>query len=145
MQPRMVDDDLTVSSAIVVDDVAAIKDAGFKSIICNRYDGEDPGQTSFADIERAAADHGLQVVWQPVTGMVEDASGHEFVQHMDALPKPVFAYCRAGVRCVLLWSLAKAGKIPTAEIVSQAANAGFDISGLAPRLDALAERNQGEH
>ena len=143
MQPRKVDDDQTVSSAIVVDDVVAIRDAGFKSIICNRYDGEDPGQTSFAAIERAAADQGLKAVWQPVTGMVVDASGQEFAQYLDALPKPVFAYCRAGVRCVLLWSLAKAGKTSTAEIVAKAANAGFDISGLAPRLEAIAEQDIG--
>ena len=143
MQPRKVDDDLTVSSAIVVDDVVAIRDAGFKSIICNRYDGEDPGQTRFADIERAAADQGLKAVWQPVTGMVEDATGQEFGHYLDSLPKPVFAYCRAGVRCVLLWSLAKAGKTPTAEIVAKAANAGFDISGLAPRLEAIAEQDRG--
>ena len=138
MQPMRVNDDITVCGAINVYDVAAIKAAGFRSIVCNRFDGEDPGQTAFSEIEAAAISHGLTVAWQAVGGMVADDDGVEFGQVVDGLPKPVFAYCRAGTRCIVLWSLSQAGRLPTDEIISQAANAGYDLRGLVPRIEALA-------
>ncbi len=139
MQPMKVNDEITVCGAINAADVAAIKGAGFRSIICNRFDGEDPGQTSFAAIEAAAAEQGLEAVWQPVGGMVEDADGQEFGRIFDGLPKPVFAYCRAGTRCVVLWSLSQAGRLSFKEIMAGGAEAGYDLRGLAPRIEALAE------
>ncbi len=138
MQLMRVNSEIAVCGAIEVADVAAIKAAGYRSIICNRYDGEDPGQTSFAEIEAAAAEHGLKIVWQPVSGMVGDDQGQEFGRIMDDLPKPVFAYCRAGTRCILLWSLSQAGKLSLDEIMSGGAAAGYDLRGLAPRIEALA-------
>ena len=143
MQPMKVNDEMTVCGAIAVEDVSAIKAAGFRSIICNRFDGEDPGQTNFAEIEAAAIEHGLKIVWQPVSGMVGDDDGCEFGRLVEALPAPVFAYCRSGTRCTVLWSLSQAGKRSMDEIMSGAAAAGHDLRGLAPRIDALARR-QGE-
>ena len=50
MEYRQITDDYAVSGQIVTDDVAAIKEAGFRSIICNRPDDEQPGQPSAAEI-----------------------------------------------------------------------------------------------
>lgn len=49
-------DDLSVSPQIVPAKMAAIKAAGYKSIICNRPDGEQP---TFSQIEAAAKAAGL--------------------------------------------------------------------------------------
>ena len=54
MDIRQVTDDYAVSGQIAADDIAAIKDAGFRSIICNRPDNEQPGQPSAAEIAVAA-------------------------------------------------------------------------------------------
>ena len=38
MEIRQVNDDYAVSAQIAVDDITAIKEAGYRSIICNRPD-----------------------------------------------------------------------------------------------------------
>ena len=48
---------------------------------------------------------------------------------------PVLAYCASGTRCSVLWSLVQAGTLPTDEILQATARAGYDLSGLRPRLD----------
>ena len=44
MQLNKVTDALSVSPQITAEDVAAIRDAGFRAIICNRPDGEGADQ-----------------------------------------------------------------------------------------------------
>ena len=51
---RRLSDDFSVSPQIAVTDLQSIWDAGFRSIICNRPDNEDPGQPSVDEIETAA-------------------------------------------------------------------------------------------
>jgi sulfide:quinone oxidoreductase len=43
---------------------------------------------------------------------VTDAQGSAFGQLLDELPKPVFAYCRSGMRCTTLWRLSSASHTP---------------------------------
>lgn len=52
---------LAVSPQIAVQDIPAIATAGYKSIICNRPDGEGADQPGFAEIEQAALAAGLTV------------------------------------------------------------------------------------
>jgi sulfide:quinone oxidoreductase len=106
MHPRRLADILSVSPQIAVADVAAIAGAGFRSIVCNRPDGEDPGQPRFAEIAAAAAAAGLRAVHQPVaSGAVTAVDGAMFAAILADLPKPVLAYCRSGARSTTLWSL----------------------------------------
>ena len=55
---------LSVSEQVLPQEVAALAAAGFKSIVCNRPDGEGADQPSFAEIEAAATAAGLPVVDQ---------------------------------------------------------------------------------
>jgi uncharacterized protein (TIGR01244 family) len=52
---------------------------------------------------------------------------------------PVLAYCRSGTRSCNLWALAaaKAGRNPNL-LLAQAEDAGYDLRGIRPMLDALA-------
>ncbi|TJV43384.1 MAG: TIGR01244 family phosphatase, partial [Mesorhizobium sp.] len=52
MEYRQITEDYSVSGQIQPEEVAAIKAAGFKSVICNRPDDEQPGQPS-ADTVKA--------------------------------------------------------------------------------------------
>ena len=141
MNARQVNDQFAVSGQIAVEDVAVVAAAGFRSMICNRPDGESFDQTDYALISAEAERCGLEIRWQPVmSGHVSDEEGREFGEIVAALPAPVFAYCRSGTRCIVLWSLSQAGSLPTSEIIAAAGNAGYDLSGLTPRLDALAVR-----
>ena len=139
MQVRRVSDELAVSPQISVADVAEAAAQGFKAIVSNRPDGESADQIAFGEIEAAAKAKGLEIVWQPViSGQMSDEEGRKFGEIVDGLPGPVLAYCRSGTRCIMLWALSQAGQQPPADIVGQAAQAGYDLSALAPRLEHLA-------
>lgn len=138
MQGRRVTDELAVSPQISAADVSDIAAAGFRSIVCNRPDGKSGDQVEYAEIEAAAKAAGLEIVWQPVvSGAVHNSDGERFGEIVAGLPEPVFAYCRSGTRCIMLWSLSQAKARSSDEIVRIAAEAGYDLRGLAPRLDAI--------
>lgn len=140
MEIRTIHSDLAVSPQISVEDVAKIAEAGYRSIICNRPDGETDDQIPFAEIEIKAKELGLPFVYQPViSGQVLDSDAADFRKISEDLPKPIFAYCRTGTRCTMLWSLAEAGQQPLEAIISQAAAAGYDLSKMAPRIEGLAK------
>lgn len=134
---KRLSDDLTVSPQVPLEGLPAIAEAGFKTIICNRPDQEDPGQPSFDEIRAKANECGLEAVFMPVvSGNVQEADADAFADILSKAAKPVFAYCRTGTRCTILWSLANAGKMLTQEIVNAAASAGYDMSALVPRIEA---------
>jgi sulfide:quinone oxidoreductase len=126
---------LSVSVQIVASDLQAIADAGFKSIICNRPDGEGSDQPGFNEIELAAERLGLVAHYLPAeSGKVSDAQGAAFGQLMDSLPKPVLAYCRTGMRSTTMWALSSAGKVPLPLIIESSAKAGYDLKALVRRI-----------
>ena len=135
---RRVTDEVSVAPQISVADVAEIAAAGFRSIVCKRPDGESGDQVAFAEIEAAAKEAGLEIVWQPViSAAMTDLDAVRFGEIVDDLPKPVLAYCRSGTRCAALWSLSQAKARPTDEIIRRAAEAGYDLSGLGGRIEAI--------
>ena len=135
MEMKTLTPHITVSAQIGASDVAAIARAGFKSVICNRPDGEAADQPGFQEIEAAALAAGLQIRYLPAeSGKVTDAQGLAFGRVFDELPKPVFAYCRTGMRSVTMWALANAGKVALAQLIETAGSAGYDLKGLARRI-----------
>jgi uncharacterized protein (TIGR01244 family) len=99
------DQSLAVAGQINPEDMAAIRAAGFVSVINNRPDGEGgPSQPSDTQMKAAAQHAGLQYVYQPVVSSamtMEDA--RLFHEHLQTLPKPVLAFCRTGARCTRLY------------------------------------------
>ena len=110
MQPKLLTNDLSISPQISTNDIAEIKAAGFKSIICNRPDGEAFfGQPAFKDIEAVAKAAGLSVSYQPIyPGRMTESDAVVFAGSLHAMPKPILAYCRTGTRSATLWSQVKA-------------------------------------
>jgi sulfide:quinone oxidoreductase len=134
---KRLSDELTVSPQLPLEAIEDIAAAGFKTIICNRPDHEDPGQPSFSEVAAKAEAAGMKAIFQPVaSGNVSDADADAFAANLAAAPKPVFAYCRSGTRCTILWSLANAGHMAVEDIVKAAADAGYDMAPLAPRIAA---------
>jgi sulfide:quinone oxidoreductase len=136
MELKTIDKGLTVSPQISAADVAAIKKEGFRSIICNRPDGEGADQPTFAEIEKAAKKAGLEIRYLPVvSGKVQDADAEKFGEVLSELPKPVFAYCRTGTRSATLWSLDQGAKgTPLPDILAATRQAGYDMSGVVRRI-----------
>ena len=135
LELKRINGHVSVSPQISPDDVAAIKAAGFVAIVNNRPDGESPDQPPSAVIEKAAHDAGLAYHYIPLgregvtPEMVEETKSV-----LEGSAGPVFCYCRSGTRSTTLWALSQAGKQPATEIISAAANAGYDMSHLAGHL-----------
>jgi sulfide:quinone oxidoreductase len=71
---------LSVGPQVTVADLPALKQAGFRAIICNRPDGEGADQPTFEEVSRAAQDLGLKTLYLPiVAGRVSDkeAAGYD--------------------------------------------------------------------
>lgn len=135
MEMKRINADITVSPQISASDIAAIKDAGFKSIVCNRPDGESGDQPNFEEIEAAAKAAGLDMRYQPIiSGKITDQDALDFGANFGDLPKPIFAYCRTGTRCATLWSLSQAAQLNAAEILSATKAAGYDMGGVVRRI-----------
>ncbi len=135
MEIRRIDERLCVSPQIGVDDVAAIKAAGFVAIVNNRPDGEEDDQTDNAEIEAEARRLGLEFYFIPVTAPPFDPEMIRQTQEvLDTAKGPVFFYCRTGTRCANLWAISQAGKQPADKLIKAAAEAGYDISHLEGQL-----------
>lgn len=136
MDIRQITPDYAVSPQIKAQDIPDIKAAGFRSIMCNRPDGEEFGQPDFDAIAKAAQDAGLEVRCVPiVSGMVTPQAAQDFATALDQMPKPMLAYCRSGTRCTMLWSIVNHGEISGDDIINATRNAGYDMAGLVRQLD----------
>lgn len=103
MSYRRITNDYAVSPQITADQIAGIKAAGFRSVICNRPDNEDPGQPPAESIRRAAEAAGLAFRHVPViSGQMTRENVEDQARALQELEGPVFAYCRSGTRCTNL-------------------------------------------
>ncbi|MCY7296732.1 bifunctional protein tyrosine phosphatase family protein/NAD(P)/FAD-dependent oxidoreductase [Alteromonas sp. a30] len=135
MQYATVTQHLAVSAQISPDDVDAIKAAGFKSIVCNRPNGEGPDQPTFSEIESKAKALGMRSEYQPVvSGKVTAEDAKTFEDNLQSLPGPIFAYCRTGTRSITLWAMAAVKTHSFEEILALSQKAGYDLSGVIRRL-----------
>lgn len=135
MEIKTLTSNLSISPQVLVSEIQAIAQAGFKAIVCNRPDGEGPDQPSFKEIEQAANQYGLQAKYLPVeSGKVRDEEGQAFGQLLNTLPGPVLAYCRTGMRSTTLWALSQAGSLPLPHILEASQKTGFDMKALVQRI-----------
>jgi uncharacterized protein (TIGR01244 family) len=111
MEYRPITEDYAVSGQISPEDVQAIKEAGFRSIICNRPDDEQPGQPTAQEIAVAAAAADLIFRHIPFTsGQMTDEDVQKMVEALDEIPGPVFAFCRSGARSTNIYAAAQEAK-----------------------------------
>lgn len=139
MDIRKISDQLSVAPQLQVAELAQVKALGFASVINNRPDEEEAQQPLAADVAAQAKALGLAYQHQPViSGQITDADIDRFRQLLASEQAPVLAFCRTGTRCTMLWALAAAQPDNIDAIISTAAEAGYDISALKPRMQALA-------
>ena len=131
MDIRPLTDALSVAGQITPADLPALSGLGFRSIICNRPDGESADQPGWQDLARAAEQAGLRFHHLPVApGKVTPELARTFGALLEQLPGPVLAYCRSGLRSASLWALSQVGHRDTPRIIDAATQAGFDLRGL---------------
>ncbi|WP_127144530.1 bifunctional protein tyrosine phosphatase family protein/NAD(P)/FAD-dependent oxidoreductase [Pelagibacterium montanilacus] len=135
MEIKKLSETLSVGPQLPLSEVGAIAEAGFKSIMVNRPDGEGDDQPAFADMAEAANQHGLKAIHVPVApGKIGDADVEAFARAMEDLPKPVFGFCRTGTRTTTLWALSQAGSSDVPSILGAAKSAGYDLTAVATRI-----------
>lgn len=118
---------VAVAGQIRPEDLPRIAEAGYRVVVNNRPDGEEPGQPPGEVIAAAAAEAGLEYYYMPVGHTDFPGPDFEaFVELLDEPGRPVFAYCRSGTRCANLWV---ASRKPAAreQAIATARASGFDV------------------
>ncbi|WP_377296247.1 TIGR01244 family sulfur transferase [Rhizobium sp. SGZ-381] len=104
MDIRQINDEYSVTGQITPADLDDIKALGFKSIVCNRPDDEEPGQPSFDEVAARARELGLEISHVPVGRMGVDAEAVQgMVDALDEFPRPMLGYCRSGARSTAIY------------------------------------------
>ena len=143
MKIGKINQEVSVSEQISASEVAEIAKLGFKSIFCHRPDGEGADQPNFHEIDVEAKKLGLETCYLPVmTGKISDQDVATFAERFAAAPKPVFGYCRSGMRAITLWSLSQAKNKSLPELLSIGKAAGYDLSGLSLRIVSGKQNGQ---
>ena len=128
-----------VSPQIEISDLAALKAAGFATIIDNRPDGEIPPQLHGAAVKAAAEALGLTFVINPVyPGALSPENVAVQKAAVEASTGPVFAYCASGNRSSILWLLMNAGRLPVDEMIATTARYGYNHAALRAQIEAAA-------
>lgn len=102
---RPITDAFSVSPQLQPEDMQAVADAGYKSVIINRPDGEGGIEQPPSDeVMAAARAAGMVAAYLPViSGAMTQDDVARFKELLGELPAPVLAYCRSGTRCTHLF------------------------------------------
>ena len=104
MDVKQLTENLAVTGQVRPEDIEAVKAAGFRSLVCNRPDGEEPDQPAWSEVAAAAEDAGLETRFIPIASADDiAASKDEFASALEELPGPVLAFCRTGNRSGMLY------------------------------------------
>lgn len=123
-----------VAAQLEREDVAALADAGIRTIINNRPDGEDSSAPQSVEIEAEARRHGLAYRHIPVAGDPGEESVRAFGDALNRAEAPVLAYCRTGTRSIKLWALSQARLLGAEQVLAIAAGAGFPLDSIRRRI-----------
>jgi len=127
-----------VSPQILPEDLSAIAAAGYTTILCNRPDGEIPQEICANEMRAAAEALGLRFVINP---LVHGAMTAEIIAlQRDTISDggKTLAYCASGTRSTVCWMFGAAATEAPQTLLTQAAQAGYDLGALRPQLEAIA-------
>ena len=113
MQIRKIEPGLGVTGQVAAQDLDAIIAAGYRSIVCNRPDGEEPGQPDFAQLAEAARARGIETAYLPVgAGLTAEDQAPAFARARAEMPAPMLAFCRTGNRSEKVAAAARSAPAP---------------------------------
>lgn len=124
---------LSVAAQITPQDIGGLAAQGFTTVVCNRPDGESPGQAGMDEMEAACRDADVLFIRYPVDALNFPGGDLEGLGALfDDPNQRVLAYCRSGTRCANLWILSR-DKDSRADAIVVARGIGFDLSMAAVR------------
>ena len=135
MKLSHVSDTFAVSPQLHAGDMRGLADAGFSTVICDRPDGEEPGQPTVASMRESAEEAGLAFHHIPVSGGEFPLVAIEaFAKVREEADGKVLAFCRTGTRSITLDALANVENETADDRINRAQRSGYDLSGLRDRL-----------
>ena len=139
MELRQVTPRYFVSPQIAVEDVQTLAQGGFTHVICNRPDAEVPPSHQADAIGAAVEAAGMTFVVNPLTHdtMTPDRIALQRAT-LEGTTGNVLAYCASGTRSTVAWSLGHAADLGADTVLAAAAEAGYDLGALRPRLEMAA-------
>jgi sulfide:quinone oxidoreductase len=138
VDPKVMTDRFAVSPQLAAADFVALAAAGYKTIINNRPDNEEPGQLSAAEAQALAEAQGMNYVHIPVKiPELTAATVEQFGTALQSNPGPILAHCRTGTRSFILWTMvtAKSNTMTLEELMQCAADGGYDLSKMRPLIE----------
>ena len=109
MELKYLNDSFAVTGQISVADVGKLAADGFTTVVCNRPDGEEPGQPTSAAIAEACQQAGLAFQFIPMNGPNYSAADVSNLKRaVSASDGKVLGFCRTGNRSSILWNAAQA-------------------------------------
>ncbi|MGE0739827.1 MAG: TIGR01244 family sulfur transferase [Hyphomonadaceae bacterium] len=131
-----------VAAQLSREDIARAAEEGYRTIVINRPQGEDPGQPTDAEVKAAVEAAGMQFRAIQFTGPPPPGAVAATAELLEEAPGPVLAYCRTGKRSIMAWAMAQAlaGALRPDEIIALAGKAGYDLEGARGALETLAPK-----
>lgn len=129
--PVALNDRIWLSGQISPDDLAETASRlGFRKVVNNRPDHEEPGQPTADEIRAAAEAAGLRCLDAPVRGLPDADTVDRVAQFLED-GEPTLMFCRSGMRSAATWALAQRRRGADADgLRGQALAAGYDLSRL---------------
>ena len=118
---------LSITGQIQASDISEFAAAGYKTVICNRPDDEEPNQPTMDSIEMACNEAGLSFIRYPVNAVTfpgDDLGAMDASMNSDT---KTLAYCRSGARSTNLWVATLVGEERQAA-VDRAQQLGIPLS-----------------
>lgn len=139
---REVIPDFSVAAQLSVEDIKRAAENGFKTIVKNRPENEEPGQPSEAEIKAATEAAGMTYRSLPFAGPPPPGVVSEMATLIEETQGPILAYCRSGRRSVMAWAMAQAlaGARTPDEIIALTGRAGYDLEGARQALETLSPK-----
>ena len=141
MDFREISDRVAVYGQLSAEDFAAVKAAGYTTVINNRPDGEAEDQPATASLREAAEALGLTYHDLPVVaGGFDAAAVAEFRALLDAAGGKVLAFCRTGNRSATFWALAMKEALGAQGVAERLAAANMMTDKISEALGVAPER-----
>jgi sulfide:quinone oxidoreductase len=126
-----------VTGALRPEDFAAVAGQGFRSIVSNLPDGEQPAYLSSVAEARLAAAAGLAFRHIPTSKaeVFSERVAGGMAEALAELAGPVLAHCASGQRSVFAWAAAAARRQPADCVLAALRSAGFDLEPVREELE----------
>ncbi len=141
-QHKQLTDRVAVAGALGEADFAAVKAAGFATVVNFRPDGESRTQLPSEDAQAAAEAAGLIYHHVPTTKfeVLTDEVLDRAAPVLIGGAGPVLAYCASGQRAAIVWAAITSRTTPVDDVLAALKQAGLELDFLRDELETQADR-----